>query len=140
VSFLPEDDQDYLQAKGFAFEERSERPPEGSGERRGILFPAFTFAGNLNTSIDGRLQPCSSCDLLVLIPSGYATTKLDSFYTSPRLKRADGADPDRATGEADLFSRKWQFWSRHLEDHEWRAGQDGLETFLNYIRAELRKA
>jgi len=139
VTFLPEDDQEYLEAKKLAFELRTERPPEG-GERRGIVFPAFEFTGNLYTIVNDQLQPCSSCDLLIVIPQGYATTKLDSFYTTPRLKRAGGADPDRAAGEGELFGRKWQFWSRHLDDSEWRADQDGLETFLNYIRAELKRA
>ena len=126
MSFLPEDDQDYLLTKGLAFELRTEHPPEGGGERRGIVFPAFKFVGNLYTVVDGQLQQCSSCDLLIIIPLGYATTKLDSFYTTPWLKRPDGANPDRATGDPQLFGQKWQFWSRHLEDREWRAGQDGL--------------
>lgn len=139
MTFLPEDDQDYLSTKGLAFEEKSERLPDG-GERRGVVFPAFEFGGNLHSTIDSGLEPRSKCDVLVLIPPGYSTTKLDSFYTSPRLKRADGADPDRATGEAEIFGTKWQFWSRHLEDHEWRIGEDGLGTYLQYVRAELRKA
>lgn len=139
MSFLPEDDQDYLKAKELTFDLKSEPAPEG-GERRGIIFPAFQFNGNLRFAVNGDLLACSSCDLLILIPSGYATTKLDSFYTSPRLKRVDGADPDRASGESEIFGRKWQFWSRHLEPHEWRAGVDGLETYLHYVRAELQRA
>jgi hypothetical protein len=139
MTFLPEDDQDYLRVKGLKFELKTEPLPDGS-DRRGVLFPAFEFKGNLFSGINGQLARCGACDLLILIPPGYSTTKLDSFYTTPRLKRADGTDPDRASGESDLFGSKWQFWSRHLEDTEWRLGIDGLATFLHYVRTELRRA
>jgi hypothetical protein len=76
----------------------------------------------------------------VLIPSGYATTKLDSFYTLAHLKRPNGTDPQNATVVQALFQKNWQFWSRHLEDADWRVGKDGLRTFLSYIRNELRNA
>jgi hypothetical protein len=139
VTFLPEEDQDHLAAKQLEHETLTERLANGN-ERRAILLPKFPFDGSLYSTTTGQLQPCSSCELLILIPQGYATTKLDSFYTYPRLKRADGADPDRATGEEDMFGKKWQFWSRHLDDTKWRPGTDGLATFLLYVRAELRKA
>ena len=73
-----------------------------------------------------------------MIPDGYATTKLDSFYTIPRFKRADGHDPQNATVDSALFGKTWQFWSRHLDDNDWRVGIDGLRTFISYIRGELR--
>jgi len=138
--FLPEDDQEYLESKGLVYEFKSESIPDGTA-RRGIVFPGFEFASALNQAgADGKLVPRTTCDLLILIPSGYATTKLDSFYTSPHLKRADGSDPPMATGDQVLFGETWQFWSRHLADQEWRAGVDGMETYLQYVRSELRKA
>jgi hypothetical protein len=76
----------------------------------------------------------------VLVPDGYATTKLDSFCALPRLKRPDDSDPQAANGETALFGKTWQFWSRHLDDKEWRVGIDGLRTYLSYIRGELRNA
>lgn len=139
MSFLPEDDQDYLATKGIPYELRAENVP-GGAERRAILFPNYAFVGNLRCMRESQLVVCEVCDLLILIPGGYATTKLDSFYTFPRLKRSDGTDPDRATGENELFGKKWQFWSRHLSDNEWRVGIDGLQTYLNYVRRELRVA
>ena len=139
MSFLPEDDQQFLEAKGITFEPLAERAPNGE-ERLAILIPGFVFNGDLRTIADRELIRCDSCDLLILIPSGYSTTKLDSFYTIPRLKRPSGEDPSQATREQELFARKWQFWSRHLSDGEWRIGQDGLETYLQYVRAELGRA
>lgn len=139
MNFLPEEDQEYLESKELKYELLSENGPDGK-ERRGILFRGFRVPENLRIQKDGGFVPCESCDLLIMIPHGYATTKLDSFYTSPRLKRPDGADPDRANGETKLFDQSWQFWSRHLDDAEWRVGVDGLSTYLSYIRGELRRA
>jgi hypothetical protein len=139
MSFLPEEDQEYLEQNGIAYGLLTEKLPDGT-ERRGVLFPAFTFEGNLRCDQNGTRVTCNTCDLLVVIPEQYATTKLDSFYTLPRLKRSDGSDPQNANNDTPMFGKTWQFWSRHLEDRDWRQGVDGLRTFLSYIRGELRRA
>jgi Prokaryotic E2 family E len=136
---LPEEDVEFLEGLGIKYELLAEAMPNGT-VRRGVFLPGFVFAGNLGTQKDGAVVPCDSCDLVILIPDGYATTKLDSFYTLPRLKRADGADPHCANGESALFGKTWQFWSRHLDDKDWRVGIDGLRTFFHYVRTELRSA
>jgi hypothetical protein len=139
MSFLPEEDQEFLDSNGIKYELLSEKMPDGA-ERRGVLFPGFALVGNLRTQKESALVVCESCDLLVVVPAGYATTKLDSFYTLPRLKRADGSDPQATNAETPLFQKAWQFWSRHLDDKDWRVGIDGLRTYLSYIRSELRNA
>jgi len=136
---LPEDDKEYLDNKALKYELLTESLPNNM-ERHGVLFPSFEFTGNLFVTEDSQLTQCRTCQLLILIPDGYATTKLDSFYTNPRLKRADGLEPDRATAENEFFGRKWQFWSRHLQDGEWRPGVDGLNTFILYVLRELKTA
>jgi hypothetical protein len=139
MSFLPEEDQEFLDANGIKYELLTEKTPEGA-ERHGVLFPGFAVVGNLRMQKESVLVGCEICDLLVVIPAGYATTKLDSFYTLPRLKRADGSDPQATNPETTLFQKAWQFWSRHLDDKDWRVGIDGLRTYLSYIRGELRNA
>ncbi len=137
---LPEEDQAYLDENQIAHKLMSE-PQPGGPNRRGVLLPAFRFQGaHLLQASETGLVECDKCDLLIIVPAGYSTTKLDSFYTSPHLKRPDQSDPQNANGRADLFGRSWQFWSRHLEDAAWRIGVDGLRTFLSYIRGELRRA
>jgi hypothetical protein len=136
---LPSDDAEFLSRKQWAFRLETQQLPDGN-LRRGLIVPAFIMGANLYQLNGGQLAACPVCELMVLIPKGYATTKLDSFYTIPHLKRADGADPDRASGRETIFEREWQFWSRHLADNEWRPGIDGLETYFQYILAELRKA
>ena len=139
MTFLPEDDQLFLQSKQFTYELKSEVVPP-MGERRGVIFSDFRFSGNLFRPTSDGPVPCPQCDLLILIPPGYATTRLDSFHTYPRLKRPDGTDPDGASGEQEMFGEKWQFWSRHLDKTQWRPGVDGLETFLSWVREALRTA
>jgi hypothetical protein len=139
MSFLPENDQEFLDENGVKYQTLAEKLPDGT-ERNGILFPEFPFAGNLCVSNGSGLVACTVCDLLVLIPRGYATTKLDSFYTIPHLKRADGSDPINANAETQLFEKTWQFWSRHLDDNDWLVGKYDLRKFLSHIRHELRIA
>ena len=139
MSFLPEDDQEFLNENDITHQLLTEHLPDGA-DRLGIVFPGFEFTGNLWTPQNGNLVSCTRSDVLVVIPRGYATTKLDSFYTMPHLKRRDGTDPQTATGDQILFQKTWQFWSRHLDDADWRVGKDGLRTYLSYIRHELRSA
>lgn len=139
MSFLPEEDQDFLAECGIDHTELSETLP-GGNQRRGVLFPSFRFTSNLRRLSNGVLVPCENCDLLVVIPDGYATTKLDSFYTDPQLKLANSALPQNVAVDVPLFGKNWQFWSRHLNDQDWRVGIDGLRSFLNIIRGELRAA
>lgn len=139
MSFLPEEDQEFLQDKKIGHELLEENLPDGT-RRRAVRFPELGFAGNLYQQKEGGLVVCRSCEVVVLIPTGYATTRLDSFYTIPWLKRPDGSNPNAAASETELFGRKWQFWSRHLDGNDWRDGVDGLRTYLPYIQRELRVA
>lgn len=136
---LPEDDQEYLQEKGWKYELLSETMPDGTS-RNAVHFPEFSFDGDLYSVEEGQSVRINQCAVLVLIPTGYATTRLDSHYTIPRLKRADGGDPVNTSFPNSLFQREWQFWSRHLEPADWRAGIDGIETFILYILEAFRTA
>lgn len=135
---LPEDDQEYLTDNNVPHALAAEQ--DGAAVRRAVRFTGFTFTGNLMTMKDGVLTPVNTVELVVLIPDGYATTPLDSFYTLPRLKRPDGSDPVNTSGDTPMFGQTWQFWSRHLNKEDWRPGIDNLRTFLAYIRAELKAA
>lgn len=135
---LPEEDQEYLTANVVPHELLAEEA--GGAIRRAVKFPGFAFTGNLMSAKDGTLAPCHVVDLIVLVPDGYATTPLDSFYTLPRLMRNDGGAPVNATGDTTMFGQTWQFWSRHLDKQDWRPGIDNLRTFLSYIRGELKAA
>lgn len=137
-SFLPEDDQDFLQLKGIKHALHEEDLPGGE-KRRGIEFLEFPLPPNLYIRQESKLVAGATVSVLVLIPKGYAKTKLDSWYIYPAVFLEGGQTANCANGESDLFGRKWQFWSRHLTDGEWRADIDGLETYFHYIHGELRQ-
>lgn len=141
MTFLPEADRDYLLIKELRYDELEELVG-GGNKRQGILFRDFEIGGKLYSAdpSTNALSRVNRCELLVLIPRQYPTTRLDSFYTSPSLRRADGSFPDRANGKEIVFGREWQFWSRHLGEQDWRAGIDSLETYIPYIRSEFLRA
>ena len=132
MSFLPEDDVDYLMRKGLVYD--LQNGPNA------IIFPTFDAPPNIFARVADKIEPVSICRLAILIPDGYATTKLDSFYTMPNLVRADGSQPNCATGINGFWGQQWQFWSRHLEPTDWVVGIDSLETYILYVHAELKKA
>src|SRR5258706_7510598 len=116
-SFLPEDDQAFLASKAIVYREVTE------GEQRALILDQFTLpSGHRLLSIDGILRSATVADILIFIPKGYRTTRLDSFYTRPHLKLPGGADPQNAAGTATFNALVWQFWSRHLGEADWNAG------------------
>lgn len=135
--FLPEDDQDFLRRK--IIPHRFHCEGQGETQRRAIEFVGFTIPPNLyKRQDDGTFVPAERANVLILIPKGYSKTRLDSWYVQPALILANGAFADRANSEQVLFERRWQFWSRHLLDSEWRENIDGLETYIQYIRSGLQ--
>jgi hypothetical protein len=137
--FLPEDDQDFLRKKGIPHRFHSDG--QGDALRRAIEFVDFAIPSNLfKRDANGVMVPAGTASILVLIPKGYSKTKLDSWYVRPALKLSNGSLIIATGDNQGLFQQSWQFWSRHLDDKEWRPGIDSLETYLQYIRAGLRDA
>jgi hypothetical protein len=121
---LPEDDEEYLNEAGFDWELFPD------GEKAGFLvIRGFDVSG-------GGLTPPDT-DLMLRIPAQYNTAQLDMWYCDPPVKRS-GAFPDRADHFEDYLGRRWQRFSRHLPDGQWRAGVDNLRTFFPHIRRELQ--
>jgi hypothetical protein len=63
MSFLPEEDQEFLDGNGLQYELLTEKTPEGT-ERRGVLLPGFAFVGDLRTQgtarwLHARVAICS---------------------------------------------------------------------------------
>lgn len=120
---LPEDDELYLQEKGFIFE----IVPDGSG---GLLLLK-------DYKIDTTRYEPAVTTLMVRIPAQYPNAKLDMFYADPPIKlKENGHYPDRADHFENHAGRKWQRFSRHLPD--WRPGLDGLPTLLTFVQRELQ--
>lgn len=138
--FLPLDDREFFASKQFAFEEIEEKLPDGNVRRLVLLDSLQAPSSMFVKDEQGQITPAGNFKLLIVVPNGYATTRLDSFYTQPRLLRSNGAEPDRAGGSSNFLGSDWQFWSRHLAESEWRVGIDGMETYMQYVLNELRIA
>ena len=128
---VPEDDDAFLK----------EKFPEASVYRVGnevhVLLPAFPFPA--------AYAP-RTADLLVRLPAGYPDSRPDMFWTRQDVKLASGAWPTNAqtpevpgsgNGAERYEGKTWQRWSRHTDDATWRAGTDGLRTFVRSIQREL---
>ena len=123
--FLPEFDREYLEEKGFEFEEKIE------GRNKGLIIKDYPLpAGKFNKT---------HSDVLIILPQGYPDVRPDMWYFFPHLQLAQGNKVISKTNGQILFAGKtWQRWSRHSND--WRAGIDGLHTFLKRIEHALSVA
>ena len=133
MTYLPEDDTQYLEDKGLEYALKTE-PVAGGPDRQMLVISNFPVEGTLYARIDGQLVQQKTCTLLIVIPTGYSTARLDSWYTTPRLVRPDGTNPVNTDGDQPLLGTPWQFWSRHLGENDWRVGVDGLSTYLQFVR------
>ena len=119
MSHLPRRCRQYLERKGYAFNEIDE-------------------SGFAAVIIDGWRLPLGKYDhesvsLLLLIPDGYPDASPDMFYVSPWVRLQGRPDWPAAAAVSHTFQgRNWQRWSRHWSD--WRPGIDGMTTWLTKVR------
>ena len=123
VSLLPDEDQDYLDAKEW----RTEVEEVGSAiwvVVQDYVLPAAYTPREVN--------------LLVVLPTAYPNANPDMFWTSPDVMLSTGGWPLRADCQETKNGRGWQRWSRHFAG-SWRPGVDGLRTYFAAIRRELER-
>ena len=122
---LPEADRRYLIDKDFKVEIVTEKKQTALVLRE-VQLPQNRFQAD-------------KCDLLVMLPSGYPDAAPDMFYADPWLKiKGSDSFPYKADKAHQFAGRSWQRWSRH--NSEWRAGVDGLRTFLQRVFTALESA
>jgi hypothetical protein len=122
---LPEEDEAFLRGKGFDW---SLCPDGDSGL---LVIRGFP--------VNAARYDHASTDLMIRIPAGYNMAKLDMWYVDPPLRLKESNQfPHQAAEFEQHGGRRWQRFSRHLPDGKWRAGIDGLPTFLALINSELR--
>jgi hypothetical protein len=120
MALIPEDDSEFLDAKGFQHEIL-----ESGGEVHVILrrFPFHRYAPQ-------------EADLLIRLLPGYPQTAVDMFFTIPDVKLPSGAFPKNCDQHPVIGGKLWQQWSRHLT---WRSGIDDLRSFLAATASEIGK-
>jgi hypothetical protein len=72
------------------------------------------------------------------LPAGYPNAHPDMFWTFPDVKLANGSWPKSSEHHYAYDGRNWQRWSRHYQG-KWRAGIDGLRSYLAAVRTEIAK-
>ncbi len=121
---LPEDDEDYLDSLGLAWETITE-----SNVRWLIIRDHPLPAG----------YQADQADVAIRITGGYPPSKLDMVYFCPALGHLDGK-PIRTVSTLLLDSRSFQQWSRH---YTWREEIDSLATHhcrvKDWLLAELTR-
>lgn len=127
-SFLPKRDREYLKAKGLQYTEILD------GTRKGLILNAYPL-------VKGKFN-VDTADILVLIPDGYNDSHPDMFFTIPVITYSGTSNSPAATnGRIDFNKQQWQQWSRHLNvGNDWRAGIDGIESYLQKIIFALKSA
>ena len=125
MSVLPMKCRRYLAERDIVFEEHEE------GGQKAIVVKEFRLP-------PGRFD-APAADILILLPSGYADSPPDMFYTLPWLKlTGSNRYPNAADVSLEFQGRNWQRWSRH--NNEWRAGVDGIWTMLKRVETALECA
>jgi Prokaryotic E2 family E len=125
MTFLPEQDRQYLSDRGFSWEEVVD------GVTKGIILQNFDLPV-------GRFS-VPTANILIVLPALYPDVAPDMFFLLPWLKLASSGALPRATEAAFAFQgQSWQRWSRH--NNEWRHGIDGIWTMLQRVKNALEVA
>lgn len=82
----------------------------------------------------------SSANLLLRLETGYPDIKPDMWWFTPAIQRLDDRQIPRTETENVYFERKWQRWSRHLTDEQWKPGIDSIQSYMTVIRQDLKSA
>jgi hypothetical protein len=125
---LPTKDRSFLEGKNYQFREISD------GARNGLIIDSFVLLPENKFTV-------KESSLLILLPQGYPDVPPDMFYFAPEVKlAASNTYPGRAHSKVTYFQTNWQCWSRHAPPAEWRAGIDGIHSYLQRVYLALKIA
>jgi hypothetical protein len=125
MSILPESEFAYLIDKGFTFEQISE------GGQYAIVLKQYP--------LPPKKYDHEFANILIMLPPGFPDTPPDMFYLFPWVRlRESNCYPSRADVSHQFAGISWQRWSRHSP--EWRAGRDGLASFIKRIQHAIETA
>jgi hypothetical protein len=120
---LPEEDIEYLNARGFPWETISDE----SG--LWLLINDFPIPDGYKTSI---------AQVAIKIPSDYLMSGLDMVYFSPALSRTDEITIPATEAKENINNLTFQRWSRHrTAENPWRPGLDNIATHLSLVEEWL---
>lgn len=120
---LPEEDREYLDARGIPWETVTER------QIQWLLIRDFPIPEGYNHR---------SVTAAIRVTTNYPTAGLDMVYFHPSLARVNGIHIGAIQGTQNIDSRTFQQWSRHRTGaNPWRAGLDNISTHLGLVEEWL---
>jgi len=121
-------------------------PPDDAEflSRAGYTWRTFEEGGTLNVEVSNFPLPdglsAKTVTVLFRLSPGYPDAPPDMWWVIPHLTTAGGG-VIQATESLEIYDgRTWQRWSRHLDPSSWKAGVDGLESYIRLLRTELTAA
>jgi hypothetical protein len=121
---LPEEDVNYLDEKGIAYETLAT-----DGAQWVVLRGYGLPAGYSH----------DKTDVAIRIPQNYPIAPLDMFYMYPNLTRTDG-QAIGALSPLPIEGKQYQQWSRHrTAANQWVPGEDNLATHIELMNHSLQE-
>lgn len=113
---LPEEDVEFLTAKGWVWETIRE------SSKQWLLIHGFPIPSGFKQS---------SATAAIEIPAGYPTAPLDMTYFFPALSLVTGRGIP-ALSPQSIEGKEFQRWSRHrIAPGLWRPGEDNVHTHMS---------
>ncbi|WCT11025.1 multiubiquitin domain-containing protein [Mucilaginibacter jinjuensis] len=121
---LPEEDINYLEEKGIAYETVL------NGETQWVILRGYGIPAGYN-----HANP----DIAIRIPQNYPIAPLDMFYMYPNLARTDN-QAIGALSPLTIEGKSYQQWSRHrTAANQWVPGEDNLATHIALMNHSLQQ-
>lgn len=116
---LPEEDREYLEARGLPWETVHE------GGAMWLVIDEYPVPSGYNHAL---------VSVAFRIQAGYPTAEIDMVYVEPALQRIDGRPIGCTEATQPLDGKLFQRWSRHRTgQNPWRPGEDNLATHLALV-------
>jgi len=133
---LPEEDEDYLNARGLPWE--TAFVVEQGARGLWLFVHGFPLPPGYTPSNDGNSKPISAATLGIRL-TGYPGGALDMAYFHPPLKRADGR-PIPNLGDLMIDGKSFPQWSRHYPpSNPFRVDVDNVGTHLGLVEEWLKR-
>lgn len=124
---LPMSDRKYLASKQYLYREVND------GAQKGLIVDHFKLP-------EGKFD-LEESSLLIILPAGYPDVPPDMFYFLPEIRlKATNAYALQTEYKETHFQEMWQRWSRHAPAENWRAGKDGIQSYIQRVITALNIA
>jgi hypothetical protein len=131
---LPEEDEEYLEARGLPWE--TAVIMEGGTRSLWLFIHDFPLPPGYSSKQDPGSTPLNTAIAGIRV-TGYPGGALDMVYFHPPLRRTDGR-PIPNLGDLMLDGKAFQQWSRHYTAaNRFRIGIDNIGTHLSLVEEWL---